>query len=310
MIEAMSLLSRWLTATSGVLAVAAVTLGVRRPASHHDAEVVAPRADAPTDERSDALADKHTPLQDIRRRLLAVEADARLSGLRDWADYSGRSARHRQPALDLLCETLRKLPWPGTEIDQRWRMVLQATLLAHLRPGPGFWLGSDLDLRGTTLVDFDLSQCRLRDARFARTRFLGDTRFDDATFLGDVDAAGAFFSRHVVFTRSVFARGLGLRGATVCGNGEFSGIHTAGTVTLRGARFSGRADFTGARFGADLDCSGARFGGRALFRRACFSGASWFAGAWFRGPEDFVDAAFGGESSFENARFGHRVHAD
>jgi hypothetical protein len=294
----MSLLSRWFTATSGALTVAAVTLGRRRLTSHHDVEVVTPRTE------------EHTPLEAIRCRLVAVQADARLGGLRDWVDYSGRSVQHRQPALDVLCEALRAVPWPGTEVDQRWRMVLQATLLAHLRPGPGFWLGSDLDLRDTTLVDVDLAQCRLRDARFGGTRFLGDTRFDRTTFLGDFDAAGAFFGRHVLFTRSVFARGLGLRGATVCGNGEFAGIHAAGAVVLRGVRFSGRADFTCARFGADLDCSAVRFGGRALFRRAWFAGASWFAGAWFRGKEDFVDAAFGGESSFENARFGHRIHAD
>ena len=282
----MSLLSRWLTAT----------LGRRRLNPRRGAGVTPPRAEV--------------SLEDIRRRLLTADVDTRLIGLRDWSEYGGRSVRHRQPALDVLCEALRQVPWPGTEVDQRWRTVLQATLLAHLRPGPWFWLDSDLDLRGTTLTDFDLSQCRVRDARFAGTRFVGDTRFDQATFLGDVDAAGAFFGRHVLCTRSVFARGLGLRGVTVRGNGEFSGIHAAGPVVLRGARFSGRADFTGARFGADLDCSAVRFGGRALFRRALFAGASWFADAWFRGPEDFVDAAFGGESSFENVRFGHRVHAD
>ncbi|MFI6102207.1 pentapeptide repeat-containing protein [Lentzea sp. NPDC051213] len=294
----MSLLSRWLTATSGVLTVAAVTWGRRRLSSRHDGvEVVAPRTELPV-------------LSDIRAGLGAAQAEARLAGLRDWVEYSGRAAEHRQPALDVLCEALRDLPWPGTEVDQRWRMVLQATLSAHLRPGPGFWLGSDLDLRDTTLVDFDLSQCRVRDALFTGTRFLGDTRFDESTFLGEVDASGAFFGRHVLFTQSVFARGLGLRGTTVCGNGEFSHLHAAGAVSLRGARFSGRADFSCARFGGDVDCSGVRFGGRALFRRAWFAGASSFAGAWFRGREDFVDAAFGGDSSFENTRFGHRIHAD
>lgn len=279
-----------------------LTNWLRRLTFHHDVEVIGPRP-----ERNAAA---RTPLEDIRSRLMALEADARLSGLRDWVEYGERSVEHRQPALDVLCEALRELPWPGTEVDQRWRMVLQATLLARLRPGPGFWLGSDLDLRHTTLVDFDLSGCRLGSARFDGTRFLGDTRFDQATFLGDVSAAGAFFARHVLFTQSVFARGLGLRGTTVCGNGEFSGIHAAGAVTLRGTRFSGRADFTCARFGADLDCSGVRFGGRAVFRRAWFAGAVSFAETWFRGREDFVDAAFGGESSFENTRFGHRIHAD
>lgn len=293
----MSTLSRWLTATSSVLAMAAVTLGRRRLTCHHDAEVT-PRTE------------EATPLDDIRSRLMAAESDARLGGLRDWAEYGERSAEHRQPALDVLCEALRKLPWPGTEVDQRWRMVLQATLAAHLRPGPGFWLDSDLDLRHTTLVDLDLSECRVRGARFDGTRFLGDTRFDETTFLGDLDAHSAFFGRHVLFTHSVFARGLDLRGTAVCGNGEFSGIHAAGAVTLHGARFSGRADFTCARFGSDVDCSGVRFGGRAVFRRAWFAGAASFAGAWFRGREDFVDAAFGGESSFENTRFGHRIHAD
>ncbi|MCP2197036.1 pentapeptide repeat-containing protein [Lentzea flava] len=274
-------LSRWLT----------------RLTFHHDVEVLPSRP-------------ARTPLQDIRSRLLARDADVRLGGLRDWAEYGARAVEHRQPALDVLCGALRELPWPGTEIDQRWRMVLQASLTAHLRPGPGFWLDSEIDLRHTTLVGFDLSQCRVGRARFDGTRFLGDARFDQATFLGDLDLNGAFFGRHVVFTQSVFARGLGLRGATVCGNGEFSGVHAAGAVTLRGTRLSGRADFTGARFGSDVDCSHVRFGGRALFRRAWFAGAASFAGTWFRGREDFVDAAFGGETSFENTRFGHRVHAD
>lgn len=284
-------LSRWLAATFSALAVAAVTLSRRRLTFHHDPEL-------------------RPPLEDIRSRLQAPEADVRLSGLRDWVEYGGRAVQHRQPALDVLCETLRELPWPGTEADQRWRQVLQATLAAHLRPGPGFWLGGELDLRRATLVDFDLSQCRLGIARFDGTRFLGDTRFDRTTFLGEFAAPGAFFGRHVLFTRSVFARGLALGGATVCGNGEFSHLHAAGTVTLRGTRFSGRADFTCARFGSDLDCSRVRFGGRAVFRRAWFAGAATFAGTWFRGREDFVETAFGGESSFENTRFGHRVHAD
>ncbi|HEX8866872.1 MAG TPA: pentapeptide repeat-containing protein [Lentzea sp.] len=293
----MSSLSRWLTATSSVLAVAAVTLGRRRLTLHHDVEVAAPRVE-------------QTPLEDIRERLMALEADARLSGLRDWVEYGERCAENRQPALDVLCEALRELPWPGSEVDQRWRMVLQASLLAHLRPGPGFWLGSDVDLRGTTLVDFDLSQARLGGAVFDGTRFLGDTRFDHTTFLGEFSARRAFFGRHVLFTRSVFGRGVRLDAMTVCGNGEFSGLHAAGVVSLRGTRFSGRADFTCTRFGSDLDCSNVRFGGRALFRRAWFAGASSFARTWFRGREDFVDAAFGGESSFEDTRFGHRVHAD
>lgn len=287
----MSLLSRWLKATSGVLTVAAVTWGRRR------------RTPGP-------VPASPSPLQDIRARLLAAESDVRLGGLRDWVEYGESRTENRQPALDVLCEALRELPWPGTEADQRWRSVLQASLAARLRPGPGFWLGSDVDLRHTTLVDFDLSECRLRAARFDGTRFLGDARFDQSTFLGAFQARGAFFGRHVLLTRSVFARGLGLHGSTVCGNGELSHIHVAGPAVLRGVRFSGRADFTCSRFGSELDCSRVRFTGRAVFRRAWFAGASSFAGAWFRGREDFVDAVFGGESSFENTRFGHRVHAD
>ncbi|WP_394619264.1 pentapeptide repeat-containing protein [Lentzea sp. JNUCC 0626] len=289
----MSLLSRWLTATSGALT--AVTLGRRRVA---------------TTPQLVTLSSPVSPLQDIAARLRSGESDVRLDGLRDWIGYGESLVDHRQPALDVLCAVLRDLPSPGSEVDGRWRQVLQATLAARLRPGPGFWLGSDVDLRHTTLVDFDLSECRVRSARFDGTRFLGDTRFDRTTFLGAFEAAGAFFGRHVLFTGSVFARRLGLRGVTVCGNGELSHIQVAGPVTLGRARFSGRADFTGARFGSDLDSSDVRFGGRAVFRRAWFAGASTFARTWFRGREDFVEAAFGGESSFENARFGHRVHAD
>ncbi|SER03456.1 Pentapeptide repeat-containing protein [Lentzea xinjiangensis] len=287
--------------------MAAVALGRRRLTFHHDVEVAAPRAATP---QPAPASQPVTPLQDIRSRLGAAEAEVRLSGLRDWVAYGEADVSHRQPALDVLCETLRALPWPGTEVDRRWRMILQATLLAHLRPGPGFWLDCDLDLRHTTLVDFDLSHCRLRGARFDGTRFLGDTRFDQTAFLGDVTARGAFFARHVLFTGSVFARGLDLRRTAWRGNGELSGIHVAGPAALRGARFGGRADFTCARFGSDLDCSGTLFAGRAVFRRAWFAGDASFAGSWFRGREDFVEAVFGGESSFENTRFGHRVHAD
>ncbi|GLY50143.1 hypothetical protein [Lentzea sp. NBRC 102530] len=290
----MSLLSRWFTTTSAVL-TAAASLGRRR---------------AETTPTLVTLPAPVSPLQDIAARLRSAESDVRLDGLRDWVGFGESLVDHRQPALDVLCATLRDLPSPGSEVDRRWRQVLQTTLAARLRPGPGFWLGCDVDLRHATLVDFDLSECRVRAARFDGTRFLGDTRFDQSTFLGAFDAAGAFFGRHVLFTRSVFARGLGLRGVTVRGNAELSHIQVAGPVTLGRARFSGRADFTCARFGSDLDSSDVRFGGRAVFRRAWFAGASTFARTWFRGREDFVEAAFGGESSFENARFGHRVHAD
>ncbi|MFD4668288.1 pentapeptide repeat-containing protein [Lentzea sp. NPDC058450] len=290
----MSLLSRWFAATSDVLTSVAV-FGRRR--------VVTARPPVTRSAPS-------SPLQDIGARMRSAESDVRLDGLRDWVAYGESLVDHRQPALDELCAVLRDLPSPGTEVEQRWRRVLQATLAARLRPGPGFWLGCDVDLRHTTLVDFDLSDCRLRTARFDGTRFLGDTRFDHTSFLGGFMAPGAHFERHVLFTRSVFARGFGLRGATVCGNGELSHIQVAGPVALGRARFSGRADFTCSRFGSDVDCSFVRFGGRAVFRRAWFAGASTFEGTWFRGREDFVESSFGGESSFEKTRFGHRVHAD
>jgi hypothetical protein len=172
------------------------------------------------------------------------------------------------------------------------RLTAQRILADHLRPGPSprqpmttYWgkqdSDIDIDLTGATLIDFDLSDCRIGTGRFAGATFSGDAKFGRAAFSGNARFAGAAFSGNAGFVDAAFS-----------GDAGFFGVAFSETAKFSGAAFSGDAWFDRATFIGD-----------ASFHRAAFSGDAWFVWASFSGIAVFVEAAFGGSAGFDGATF-------
>ncbi|MEU8372744.1 pentapeptide repeat-containing protein [Micromonospora sp. NPDC048894] len=247
----------------------------------------------------------------LRPRAVAALAD----GLRAPVGADGWDADARREAGRVLAALLR----PAAEAPAG-----PADPTADPEPPPAV----DLDLRGATLVDLDLSCAVLGAARFADARFLGTTSFSDVRFTGDADFARTVWPGPARFTRARFL----------------------GHAAFGRARFRADADFTGARFAAfawfgrgedelweddpawetieetspapwdepneddphwpvavlmgdyqewSEGGDGARFVGPVSFRQASFAGPAWF-----------FKARFGAAATFRRARFGGPVHLD
>ncbi|WP_176926750.1 pentapeptide repeat-containing protein [Actinokineospora alba] len=224
------------------------------------------------------------------------KAPVRLAGLYALERLAQNNAGQRQTIVNVLCAYLR-MPYdlpsdtPARDADQdgseeirdrvqeqQVRLTAQRILVDHVRPGPHprrpvptFWPDVDLDLTGATLTDLDLSDCRLRAARFDVARFTGQTRFVTADFSSPARFVGARFE----------------------GRSSFHGAHFSSQASFARAWFADEARFAFADFiGADFE--GARFDGQAVFE--------WTR---FRETGVFVDARFGGDVSFYKARFDH-----
>src|SRR5262249_12947992 len=84
--------------------------------------------------------------------------------------------------------------------EREVRRTAQRILADHLchgsdprEPPVTFWKNSDLDLTGALLIDFALSDCQARTARFDGATFTGDASFN-GTFTGDAWFGGATFT--------------------------------------------------------------------------------------------------------------------
>ncbi|MGW2150503.1 pentapeptide repeat-containing protein [Nonomuraea bangladeshensis] len=159
--------------------------------------------------------------------------------------------------------------------EHQVRLTAQRILAAHLRFDPPtprrwwrsrpartqarHWTGVRLDLTGAALVDFDLSHCRVGDARFGGVIFIGFAEFDEATFTG-----GALFDE-VTFTRAA----------------RFVGATFTQRVTFSGAIFTGPALFRTASFTRS-----------AWFERVTFSDVAGFGEATFTSDAKFGTTTF------------------
>lgn len=105
----------------------------------------------------------------------------------------------------------------------------------------GWWPHINVNLSNSVLVNFNFSWCRVREACFNGTTFVGRTQFvrarfegslfvEDARFEASVDFAGAVFERGVHFDRSVFVQPV-----------VFTGVQ--GAATFAGARFYAAVHF-------------------------------------------------------------------
>jgi hypothetical protein len=151
--------------------------------------------------------------------------------------------------------------------EREVRLTGQRILATHLRPSrdPGqqeetFWADLDVDLTSATLIDFDLSTCQVRTARFNGTLFTGSANFHGAEFGGGAWFGGAEFGGGALFG------GVEFDGDALFGDAKFGrGARFGGFESFYGAEFGGGALFAGAKFGGDAWFDGAKFGRNALF---------------------------------------------
>jgi hypothetical protein len=252
--------------------------------------------------RTSGEAERHlSEWREAHRRL----RDGDVEGLRTLERIGQEKTRLRQDIVTSICAGLRG----GLElgVDEEWRRTLQDALVRHLRPGTEFWAGMSLQFESATLVDFDVSGCRIRAAKFARAEFLGTTKFDAMTVTGDAEFDEARFGRRVSFDDALFAKSTSFRATRFTGNASFAGMRVTEEATFSHARISGRATFARAEFGDAAHFRRTRFGGRAYFTGTVFGKATTFDHTWFRGRTDVNDALFGDDASFEGTLFGRRV---
>jgi uncharacterized protein YjbI with pentapeptide repeats len=217
-------------------------------------------------------------------------------------------------------------PVPGrdpTQEELQVRQTAQRILAAHLRlptgtfsaaaqrrrPSPrrAFWPGISLDLTGAALVDFNLAQASVIQARFDGATFQGvagfngatfqgDTWFDEATFQGDTQFDEATFQGDTRFDRATFQGRTRFDEATFQGPTRFIKATFQGGVMFDGATFEGRtAWFEMATFQSGAWFRMATFQGEAGFPRATFQGDTWFEMATFQGDARFDEATFQGD---------------
>lgn len=167
----------------------------------------------------------------------------------------------RQNVVDVVCAYLRapfRLPdesRPELEDDARGerqvRLSAQRVLTRHLSAGEQsgtFWADVDLDLAGATLIDFVLSECRIRNGVFTDARFVGDAWFTRAEFAGEALFGWASFLGEAWFA-----------GLSVAGEASFGGAAFAADARFDLAEFAGETWFTEASFAGGVELTDAKF---------------------------------------------------
>ncbi|MEU7835036.1 pentapeptide repeat-containing protein [Nonomuraea sp. NPDC049129] len=200
--------------------------------------------------------------------------------------------------------------------ERQVRLTAQRILAAHLRdpapaarrwwrpatsPSDAFWPGIRLDLTGATLVDLDLSSCRIGPALFNGAVFTDFTTFEGATFTDAAQFPGAVFGfttfQGATFTNAWFG------GATFKGSAWFKGVTFTSDIQFVQTTFMNGARFDGATFTAPAAIVAVTFRGSAQFEGATFMNDAWFEGATFASTAAFNGAAFKGAASFNGATF-------
>ena len=274
-------------------------------------------------------------------QLGADKAPVRLAGLYALDRLAQDNPGQRQTIVNVISAYLRmpydpppeELPEAGgagweeyrTCLQEREvRITAQQILTGHLVPGDSdgsrFWPDLDLDLSGAVLIELKLHDCSLRNASFARARFVGQTsllgikftgstRFDNAAFLDEAWFAEAEFSDSTRFDGAVFHADARFDEATFFGatvfrdalfhrDARFDKTSFAGKVIFSDATFQGDADFTGTDFADEAYLPGVDFGRDARFVEVTFARDGWFIRVSFSGDTSFKDVVFSGDVRF------------
>lgn len=193
--------------------------------------------------------------------------------------------------------------------EQEVRMTAQSILAKHLDPGKdpkqpldSFWEGIDLDLNGATLINFNMSNCAVRNAVFNNANFIGDTSFTTSTFFGEAWFCDTTFDKEAWFAGSNFTK------AAWFDRSKFTNANFSSATFFNGAKFdhaifSNEAWFGQAEFSGDATAD-AKFSGR--FGDSHFKGDAWFGDATFNGVR-FVGATFESSARFDRANFNRQT---
>jgi hypothetical protein len=143
--------------------------------------------------------------------------------------------------------------------------VLSAAAAQRRQPSPrqAFWPGISLDLTGAALIEFDLQQASVVQARFVGATFQGDARFVGATFQDSAGFDGATFQDVAGFVRATFQGIAAFDGATFQGDARFIEA-TFQEGSFMGATFKDVALFIGATFTLGATMSSGAWGARVL----------------------------------------------
>ncbi|MDN3026150.1 pentapeptide repeat-containing protein [Streptomyces sp. S.PB5] len=140
------------------------------------------------------------------RQLADPDPEVRLDGLRILGELGDTQPALRQRVIDTVCEYLRTplafevtadvfALTPSQFADVRMRCTAQQLLADRTRPSADrpFWEEIRLRLSGATLIDFDVSGCRLAHGDFTGTQFHGSTTFAGASFGTSSSGSGIVF---------------------------------------------------------------------------------------------------------------------
>lgn len=193
------------------------------------------------------------------------------------------SPTHRQAIVDVFCALLRS---PGTE-DGPTRTAVQRILAQHLLPnlGPVYWPMVSLDLTGATLVDLDLTGCRVDGAlSLDHATLEGQTKLRGITVTGPFSLRRATFREHAWFERSVFYGVVQADGAAFRADAWFGEAMFATSVRFAGAQFDGHAWFGNCTLRGRLVLDDAVFRRSVGFRGAMLYQGAGLTGTTFLGP--------------------------
>ncbi|MFC5833141.1 pentapeptide repeat-containing protein [Nonomuraea insulae] len=231
-----------------------------------------------------AEQDRHEKIRAAQR---AAQRAARTPGTARPGATGGRDPHEerqvRLTAQRILTAHLRYQPPPGPR--RWWRGRLPD-------PNPGYWENLRLDLTGATLIDFNLTRCRLRTAGFGGATFTGSARFREATFTSTARFDSATFTREAEFGEATFTGDAEFGGATFTSVSRFDAATFTGGARFDAATFSGAAGFGGATFTGYAGFDAATFTSTAAFGKATFSSTAWFGKATFTGNAGFGGATF------------------
>ena len=198
------------------------------------------------DSRDDALERRITELYTKSAELLGSDkAPVRLAGIYALERLGQSNPDQRQSVINVFCAYLRT---PGDLDDQEShvRSSVQGVLTNHLRTRStrgmtAFWPGIELDLTGTTLLDFDFSWCAAQHATFDQAEFRGTTSFVGSRFESRVSFRKARFGDLATFDHAHLTWAL-FDGAQFDKDAQFDSTEFPSVAAFDRTRFAGLAD--------------------------------------------------------------------
>ncbi|UUV32958.1 pentapeptide repeat-containing protein [Amycolatopsis roodepoortensis] len=193
------------------------------------------------------------------------KAAVRLGGLYALERLAWDDVDRRAVVINVLCSYLR-MPYlvPEQLKNGRYRLPAASDLRQHeewqVRITVQHLLGNllrdqpyDLDLRGATLIEFDLRECAIGKALFHDAQFISTPKFMGATFHDEVwvfDTSfdtvarleGATFLDRAIFTRCAFYK-LCLQDAAFAGGASFIQSKFAGKADMSQVTFKSGIEF-------------------------------------------------------------------